>query len=134
MSLGSIMMDLRGLQLEPDERELLQHPLVGGIILFSRNFADVEQLQNLTREIHALRNPPLLIAVDHEGGRVQRFRDGFTSLPAVGHFGEIYKNNKQRAHLLSETAGWMMAAELRAVGIDFSFAPVLGLDHFLAGI
>jgi len=90
LSLGPIMMDLRGLELEDDERKLLQDPLVGGIILFSRNFSDLDQLQNLTREIHALRKPPLLIAVDHEGGRVQRFRQGFCSLPACRAYGEIY--------------------------------------------
>ena len=129
MSLGPIMLDLDSIEMSPEEREILQNPLVGGVILFTRNFSSVEQLVHLVNEIHQVRKPRLLIAVDHEGGRVQRFRDGFTSLPAVGHFGEIYKHNKQRAHLLSETAGWMMAAELRAVGIDFSFAPVLDVDY-----
>jgi len=129
MSLGPIMLDLDSVEMSPEEREILQNPLVGGVILFTRNFSSVEQLINLVNEIHQVRQPRLLIAVDHEGGRVQRFRDGFTSLPAVGHFGEIYKHNRKRAHLLSETAGWMMAAELRAVGIDFSFAPVLDVDY-----
>lgn len=129
MSLGPIMLDLDSVEMSPEEREILQNPLVGGVILFTRNFTSIEQLVHLVNEIHQVREPRLLIAVDHEGGRVQRFRDGFTSLPAVGHFGEIYKHNKQRAHLLSETAGWMMAAELRAVGIDFSFAPVLDVDY-----
>jgi len=129
MSLGPIMLDLDSIEMSPEEREILQNPLVGGVILFTRNFSSVEQLVHLVNEIHQVRKPRLLIAVDHEGGRVQRFRDGFTSLPAVGHFGDIYQHNKQRAHLLSETAGWMMAAELRAVGIDFSFAPVLDVDY-----
>ena len=129
MSLGPIMLDLDSVEMSPEEREILQNPLVGGVILFTRNFSSVEQLTHLVNEIHQIRDPRLLVAVDHEGGRVQRFRDGFTSLPAVGHFGEIYKNNKKRAHLLSETAGWMMAAELRAVGVDFSFAPVLDVDY-----
>ena len=129
MSLGPIMLDLDSVEMSPEEREILQNPLVGGVILFTRNFSSVEQLINLVNEIHQVRQPRVLIAVDHEGGRVQRFRDGFTSLPAVGHFGEIYKHNRKRAHLLSETAGWMMAAELRAVGIDFSFAPVLDVDY-----
>lgn len=129
MSLGPIMLDLDSVEMSPEEREILQNPLVGGVILFTRNFSSVEQLVQLVKEIHQVREPRLLIAVDHEGGRVQRFRDCFTSLPAVGHFGEIYKHNRKRAHMLSETAGWMMAAELRAVGIDFSFAPVLDVDY-----
>ena len=134
MSLGPIMLDLNSVEMSPEEREILQNPLVGGVILFSRNFSSVEQLIQLVKEIHQIREPRLLIAVDHEGGRVQRFRDGFTSLPAVGHFGEIYKHNRKRAHMLSETAGWMMAAELRAVGIDFSFAPVLDVDHGVSDV
>ena len=134
MSLGPIMLDLDSIEMSPEEREILQNPLVGGVILFTRNFSSVEQLTHLVNEIHQLREPRLLVAVDHEGGRVQRFRDGFTSLPAVGHFGDIYKNNKKRAHLLSETAGWMMAAELRAVGIDFSFAPVLDVDYGMSKV
>ncbi len=134
MSLGPIMLDLDSIEMSPEEREILQNPLVGGVILFTRNFSSVEKLVHLVNEIHQVRKPRLLVAVDHEGGRVQRFRDGFTSLPAVGHFGEIYKHNKQRAHLLSETAGWMMAAELRAVGIDFSFAPVLDVDYGMSKV
>lgn len=129
MSLGPIMLDLDSIEMSPEERTILQNPLVGGVILFTRNFSSVEQITQLVKEIHQVREPRLLVAVDHEGGRVQRFRDGFTSLPAVGHFGEIYKNNPKRAHQLSETAGWMMASELRAVGVDFSFAPVLDIDY-----
>lgn len=129
MSLGPIMLDLDSVEMSPEERELLQNPLVGGVILFTRNFSSVEQITQLIKEIHQLREPRLLVAVDHEGGRVQRFRDGFSSLPAVGHFGEIYQHNPKRAHILSETAGWLMAAELRAVGVDFSFAPVLDIDY-----
>ena len=129
MSLGPIMLDLDSVSMSPEEKELLQHPLVGGIILFTRNFSSVEQITQLVKEVHELREPRLLVAVDHEGGRVQRFRDGFTSLPVVGHFGEIYQHNPKRAHLLAETAGWLMAAELRAIGVDFSFAPVLDVDY-----
>lgn len=129
MSLGPIMLDLDSVTMSPEEKEILKHPLVGGVILFTRNYSSVEQVTQLVKEIHELREPKLLVAVDHEGGRVQRFRDGFSSLPAVGHFGEIYKHNPKRAHLLSETAGWLMAAELRAIGVDFSFAPVLDVNY-----
>lgn len=134
MSLGPIMLDLDSIEMSPEEREILQNPFVGGVILFTRNFSSIEQLIHLVTEIHQVREPRLLVAVDHEGGRVQRFRDGFTSLPAVGHFGQIYKHNHKRAHLLSETAGWMMAAELRAVGVDFSFAPVLDIDYGVSDV
>ncbi|MFT5132179.1 MAG: beta-N-acetylhexosaminidase [Gammaproteobacteria bacterium] len=128
LSLGPLMMDLRGPQLEPDERELLLHPLVGGVILFSRNYLDVEQLQHLTHEIHALRHPPLLIAVDHEGGRVQRFRQSFCALPPCHRYGDLYDQSRQLGLGSSEKAGWLMAAELLSVGVDLSFAPVLDID------
>jgi len=128
MSLGPVMLDLRGTRLDAEERELLRHPLVGGVILFTRNFESPAQLQALVTEIHELRHPRLLIAVDHEGGRVQRFRSGFTRLPAARVFGQIYDKDKRRARHLAEMAGWVMASELRAFGVDFSFAPVLDLD------
>ena len=128
MSLGPIMLDLRGPVLQDDEKEFLQHPLVGGVILFSRNYEDPEQLAHLTQSIHSLRQPRLLIAVDHEGGRVQRFREGFTQLPACALFGQLYAEEKQEAMHLAENAGWLLAAELLAVGVDFSFAPVLDID------
>lgn len=131
MSLGPVMLDLAGLELKPEEREILAHPLVGGVILFSRNYESPEQIEALIREIHALREPHLLVAVDHEGGRVQRFREGFTRLPAVGWLRPIYDANPKRAARLAKTLGWLMAAELRAVGVDFSFAPVLDLDRGL---
>ncbi len=125
MSLGSIMMDLRGITLEKDEKELLLHPSVGGIIFFSRNYESPEQIAAFSKEIHDLREPRLLIAVDHEGGRVQRFQDGFTRLPALRLIGERYDQDKHAGLALAEKAGWLMAIELRAVDIDFSFAPVL---------
>lgn len=134
MSLGPVMLDLQGTTLEEDEREMLRHPLVGGVILFTRNYESPRQLNELIAEIHALRSPPLLIAVDHEGGRVQRFRQGFTRLPAMRRFGEIYAEDKRRAKQLAEQAGWVMASELRAVGVDFSFAPVLDLDYGVSGV
>ena len=127
MSLGPIMLDVRGLQLEADEIELLQHAYVGGVILFSRNYESPEQVEALTREIHAVREPRLLVAVDHEGGRVQRFRQGFTHLPACRKLGEVFEQDEKEGLRLAEIAGWLMAAELRAVDIDFSFAPILDL-------
>ncbi len=128
MSLGPIMMDLRGTTLENDEKELLLHPLVGGVIYFSRNYESPEQIAALSKEIHGLREPRLLIAVDHEGGRVQRFQDGFTRLPALQLVGERYSSDKKAGLKLAEKAGWLMAIELRAVDIDFSFAPVLDVS------
>jgi len=127
MSLGPIMLDLRGTRLEADEAEILKHPLVGGVILFARNYESIDQLRALTTTIHAIRDPQLLIAVDHEGGRVQRFRDGFTHLPPCHLIGERYDRDQARGLQLAERAGWLMASELRAVGVDFSFAPVLDL-------
>lgn len=123
MSLGPIMCDLRGLQLEADEREILMHPHVGGVILFTRNYESPEQIAALTKTIHELRQPHLIIAVDHEGGRVQRFREGFSRLPACALLAECH--SLKEAESLAGQAGWLMAAELLAVGIDLSFAPVL---------
>lgn len=129
MSLGPVMLDLAGLEITRQEREMLKHPLVGGVILFSRNYDFPEQLQQLVTDIHGVREPHLLVAVDHEGGRVQRFRHGFSELPPSRVFGKIYDTDSKRAKRLVDTCGWLMAAELRAVGIDFSFAPVLDLDY-----
>ena len=134
MSLGPVMLDVAGYVLTAEERERLRHPLTGGVILFGRNYQSPEQIGALVSEIHALRNPPLLVAVDHEGGRVQRFRTGFTSLPAVARFGEVYDENPKRGRRLAETAGWLMAAELRAVGVDFSFAPVLDVGRGISRV
>jgi beta-N-acetylhexosaminidase len=131
MSLGSLMLDVAGLELTEIERERLRHPLVGGVILFSRNYAAPEQVEALIHEIHAVRgtdDPKLLVAVDQEGGRVQRFRDGFTELPPVRNLGELYDENRKRAKRLAEASGWLMATELRAIDVDISFAPVLDID------
>lgn len=128
------MLDVAGVELSTEERERLRHPLVGGVILFSRNYHSLEQLQELVSAIHALREPRLLVAVDHEGGRVQRFRDGFTALPAVRRLGVLYDSDRKRAQRLAETCGWLMASELRAAGIDFSFAPVLDLDRGISAV
>ena len=127
--MGPLMIGLRGSALVAQERDWLAHPLVGGVILFSRNYQSPEQIAALTAEIHAVREPPLLVAVDHEGGRVQRLQDGFTRLPAVRRLGEIYDRDRRRALHLAQVTGWLMAAELRAVGVDFSFAPVLDVDR-----
>ncbi len=122
------MLDLRGVELQADERDMLLHPLVGGVILFARNYRDPETLIALTTHIHEVRNPPLLIAVDHEGGRVQRFREGFTRLPPSRCFGDLYGLDATRALSLVEDAGWLLASELLAAGVDISFTPVLDLD------
>jgi beta-N-acetylhexosaminidase len=129
MSLGPIMMGIEGYALSPEERELLLRPRLGGVILFTRNFESAAQVASLTESIHSLRDPPLLVAVDQEGGRVQRFRTDFTLLPPVSHLGAAYDRSPARARKMAEAAGWLMASELRSVGVDFSFAPVLDLDR-----
>jgi beta-N-acetylhexosaminidase len=129
MTLGPLMMDLKGVAVEPDERELLMHPLVGGVILFTRNFETPAQLARLTGEIHALRSPALLVGVDHEGGRVQRFRDGFTRLPPLRALGRRHVEDAAAAVALARELGWLMAAELRGCGVDLSFAPCVDLDY-----
>ena len=127
--LGPLMIDIAGHALTGLDRERLCHPLVGGIILFSRNYADREQLTALTREIHALRQPGLLIAVDHEGGRVQRFREGFTRLPSMRTLGQLYDRDPEAGLGAANDVGFVLAAELRACGVDYSFTPVLDLDY-----
>ena len=133
-SLGQVMLDVAGTTLTADDVRRLQHPLTGGVILFTRNYVSPAQLSALTAEIHALRNPPLLIAVDHEGGRVQRFREGFTVLPPMRELGALWDEDAQHAGELAFAVGYVLAAELRACGIDFSFAPVLDLDHGASGV
>jgi beta-N-acetylhexosaminidase len=123
------MIDIPGTSLSALDREVLSHPLVGSVILFSRNYRDPRQLAALTAAIHAVRTPPLLIAVDHEGGRVQRFRDGFTRLPAARNLGRGLAEDRRTTLAGVQAAGWLMAAELRAVGVDFSFAPCVDLDY-----
>jgi beta-N-acetylhexosaminidase len=128
------MLDLEGTELTAEEREILQHPLVGAVILFTRNYESTEQLNALIKAIHSVREPRLLVAVDHEGGRVQRFRRGFTRLPAVRQLGGIYDHDRRRALRLAESCGWVMASELRAVDVDFSFAPVIDLDRGISQV
>ena len=129
MTLGPLMLDVAGVELAPEDRELLAHPAVGGVILFARNYESPEQVRALIDAIHAAREPHVLVAVDQEGGRVQRFRDGFTRLPPLACLGELYDSDRTRARHLAQVTGWLMAAELRAVGVDISFAPVLDLDY-----
>lgn len=131
---GPLMIDIDGTELSALDRERLRHPLVGGMILFSRNYQSREQLQALCAEIHALRQPPLIIAVDHEGGRVQRFRDGFTLLPAMRELGAWWDKTPRSAAESAHAIGYLLAAELRALGVDFSFAPVLDLDWGRSGV
>ncbi len=127
MSHGPLMFDVEGLSLSADDRERLAHPMAGGIILFARNYQSPEQVRGLIEDIHRAGSRSLLIAVDQEGGRVQRFRQGFTELPAACGFGKLYSRNHQKARRAAHETGWLMAAELRTVGVDFSFAPVLDL-------
>ena len=124
--IGSIMLDVSGIELLAHERDILKHPNTGAVILFSRNFQSPEQITALIRSIRSARNGPLLIAVDQEGGRVQRFQHGFTRLPPAASYAAQPE--------LAESAGWLMAAELLAVGVDFSFAPVLDVDCGLSQI
>lgn len=124
------MVDVAGASLAAHEVQRLRHPLVGGVILFARNFENREQLTALCQAIHAARDEPLLIAVDHEGGRVQRFRtDGFTPLPAMSVFGQIWMEDSLAAMRLASETGYVLGAELRACGVDLSFTPVLDLDY-----
>jgi beta-N-acetylhexosaminidase len=129
LPLGPVMIDVEAATLGAADRRRLMHPLTGGVILFTRNYAGPEQLSELTSEIHALRNPPLLIAVDHEGGRVQRFRDGFTAIPAMADLGRLWDESARRARQVARELGFVLAAELRAHGVDIALAPVLDVDH-----
>ncbi|HTM63301.1 MAG TPA: beta-N-acetylhexosaminidase [Gammaproteobacteria bacterium] len=127
--IGALVIDLQGFQLTAEEKELLAHPIVGGVILFSRNYDSITQLQGLCREIRASRQTPLLIMVDQEGGRVQRFRKQFYELPCLSFFGDWYDKNPTLALELANSAGWLMAAEVASAGIDFSIAPVVDLKQ-----
>jgi len=127
MKPGPLMLDLVGTTLMPDERKLIQHPNVGGLIFFARNFESKAQLMDLVSEIKALR-PSLLLAVDQEGGRVQRLQEGFTKIPPMQAFGRFYEERPSEALELAKECAWLMAAEVLACGIDFSFAPVLDVD------
>src|SRR5215813_3549472 len=134
MSLGPLMVDLAATEVSADERELLRHPLVGGVILFTRNYVDPEQLTALVSAIHAVRSPPLIVGVDHEGGRVQRFRPGFSLLPPARRIGHEFDLDPRAGLELARRMGWLMAAELRGRGVDISFAPCADLDYGVSEI
>ncbi|MCL2830132.1 MAG: beta-N-acetylhexosaminidase [Betaproteobacteria bacterium] len=125
---GPLMIDIAGPEMVPCERERLAHPLVGGLILFARNYRAPRQLEELCAEARALRARPLLIAIDHEGGRVQRCREGFTRVPPMRVIGSAWERDAAGALRMAEALGYVLAAELRACGVDFSFTPVLDLD------
>jgi beta-N-acetylhexosaminidase len=128
------MTDVSGVVLTDEDRELLEHPAIGGVILFSRNYVDDQQLRDLVGSVAALRTPPLLIAIDQEGGRVQRFADGFTRLPPLRWFGQQFNLDPAAARSLAHKAAWIMAVELLEFGIDFSFAPVVDIDWGLSEV
>ncbi|WP_245395265.1 beta-N-acetylhexosaminidase [methane-oxidizing endosymbiont of Gigantopelta aegis] len=123
---GPVMLDLEGFFLLPEEKEKLAHPNTGAVILFARNYESPEQVKELIRQIRAARRGDILLAVDQEGGRVQRFQQGLTRLPAA----RFYQDHPE----LTQASGWLMASELLAVGIDFSFAPVLDVDSGVSEI
>ena len=131
---GPVMLDIAGWAVTAEERERLLHPSVGGVILFSRNYESPAQLKALAASIAVLRTPALLIAVDHEGGRVQRFRSDFSAIPPMRTLGEWWDRDVGAAAREATRLGWTLASELRACGIDFSFTPVLDLDHARSGV
>ncbi len=134
MTLGPLMVDVEGLELTAEDREVLRHPLVGSVILFTRNYRDSDQLTRLVAEIHAVRHPALVVGVDHEGGRVQRFRSGFSALPPLRRIGHEFELDAPHGLELARSMGWLMAAELRAHGVDLSFAPCVDLDYGVSEI
>lgn len=129
MTIGPLMIDVEGLALQDEEIKRIMHPMVGGLILFSRNYKDTVQLKTLTDTIRKIRGHDFLIAVDHEGGRVQRFREGFTTIPAMRKLGEVWDKDPKRANHLAFLIGQIIATELRVFDIDFSFTPVLDIDY-----
>lgn len=134
MSLGPLFLGIGGTELTGEERRRLAHPAVGGVVLFTRNYQNSSQLIELVSEIRALRRPPLLVCVDQEGGRVQRFRGEFVELPPPSTLGRLYDRDPAEALRAAESVAWLMAAELRAHGVDFSFAPVVDLDRNISKV
>lgn len=132
-TLGPLVIDLAGTSLQPEEQDLLAHPLVGGVILFTRNYQSIEQLRALIRSIRGVKEP-LLIMVDQEGGRVQRFRQHFTSLPPAAAYAQMAKANSANAAHLAKAGGWLMATEILSMGIDLSLAPLLDIDKGISAV
>jgi beta-N-acetylhexosaminidase len=132
--IGPLMLDVGGLELTAEDREVLAHPLVGGVILFTRNYRDPVQLKALCDELLAIKSPRLLLAVDHEGGRIQRFRVGFSRLPAMRQIGQRYLESPAQGEAEAEAAGTTIGRELAAFGIYLPFAPVLDIDHGVSGV
>lgn len=130
---GRLMLDLEGVSITPDEKKLLLNPHVGGVILFSRNIESRQQITELVSEVRSI-VPELLIAVDQEGGRVQRFRKGFTLLPCMQKLGDHFKKDNSAGLALARECGWLMASEVLACGLDISFAPVLDVDRDTSSI
>ena len=129
MTMGPLMIDVEGLTLTDEDVTRITHPMVGGIILFARNYKDAAQLKTLTDAIRKIRGHDFLIAVDHEGGRVQRFKEGFTTIPPMRKLGEIWDKDSNKANHLAFLIGQTIATELRVFDIDFSFTPVLDIDY-----
>lgn len=132
--IGALVIDLQGFQLTPDEKNLLEHPIVGGVILFTRNYENQTQLKELCRSIRVVRAQPILVMVDQEGGRVQRFRNQFFPLPSLSFLGEWYDRNPTVAMELAKTSGWLMASEILAAGIDMSLAPDVDLNKGISSV
>ena len=124
-----LVIGIAGTQLAPEERDWIAHPGCAGVILFTRNFASRDQVAELTAAIRAATPRPLLVCVDQEGGRVQRFRDGYAALPPLEDFGAQYARDPAAALRLAEEHAWLMASEIRATGVDLSFAPVVDLGR-----
>ena len=129
LALGPAVIDVVGPALTDEDRERLRHPAAGGVILFARNYESPEQLCALTSEIEKLREPALLLCVDHEGGRVQRFREGFSTVPPMRELGRLWDRDRAAARESARAIAYIVGAELAAHGVDFSFAPVLDLDY-----
>ncbi len=127
--MGPVMLDVQGTSLSQEDKEIIQHPLVGGLIFFTRNYHSPEQITQLSHQIRAAANKPMLLAVDHEGGRVQRFREGFSLIPAMGKLWQLSGQNLTLAKELAKQSAILMALEVQAVGIDISFAPVLDINN-----